>query len=120
MRAAGCLGVVGLLSACAGGQQISATQEASQYESRSHGSYNAPGPRSDPWGPYIHEASQKYDVPERWIREVMRVESGGRTEMGGRPITSGAGAMGLMQVMPATYDELRGRYTLGGRPVRSA
>ncbi len=43
----------------------------------------------------------------------MRVESGGRTEMNGVPITSGAGAMGLMQVMPATYDELQGRYGLG-------
>ena len=116
LRAAGCLGVVGLLSACAGGQQISATQEASQYESRAHHSYTPPGSRNDPWGPYIHEASEKYDVPERWIREVMRVESGGRTEMNGIPITSGAGAMGLMQVMPATYDELRGRYPLGDDP----
>ena len=117
LRAAGCLGVVGMLSACAGGQQISATQEASQYESRAHHSYSAPGSRSDPWGPYIHEASQKFDVPERWIREVMRVESGGRTEMNGTPITSGAGAMGLMQVMPATYDELRARYPeLGDDP----
>ncbi len=110
LRAAGCLGVLGLLSACAGGQQISATQEASQYESRAHHSYVAPGSRTDPWGPYVHEASQKFDVPERWIREVMRVESGGRTEMNGIPITSGAGAMGLMQVMPATFDELRARY----------
>ncbi len=116
MRASGCMGVLGLLSACAGGQQISATQEASQYESRAHRSYTAPGSGSDPWGPYIHEASTKYDVPERWIREVMRVESGGRTEMNGAPITSGAGAMGLMQVMPSTYDELKARYDLGGDP----
>ena len=110
LRAAGCLGVLGLLSACAGGQHITASQEASQYEQHAHRSYVAPGSSNDPWGPYVHEASQKYDVPERWIREVMRVESGGRTEMNGVPITSGAGAMGLMQVMPATYDELRGRY----------
>jgi hypothetical protein len=116
LRAAGCLGVMGLLSACAGGQHISASQEASNYEQRAHGSYAPPGPRSDPWGPYIHEASGKYDIPERWIREVMRVETGGRTEMNGRPITSGAGAMGLMQVMPATYDELRSRYSLGDDP----
>ena len=34
----------------------------------------------------------------------------------GRLITSGAGAMGLMQVMPATYDELRQRYDLGDDP----
>ena len=116
VRSAVCLGVVGLLSACAGGQQISATQEASEYEARAHHSYVPPGSQSDPWGPYIHEASAKYDVPERWIREVMRVESGGRTEMNGMPITSGAGAMGLMQVMPATFDELRGRYDIGGDP----
>ena len=116
LRAAGCLGVVAMLSACAGGQQMSNTQEAARYEQRARHSYAAPGPRSDPWGPYIHEASGKYDVPERWIREVMRVESGGRTEMNGMPITSGAGAMGLMQVMPATYDELRARYGLDDDP----
>ena len=116
LRAAGCLGVVGLLSACAGGQQVSGSQEAAKYEQHAQRSYAAPGPRNDPWGPYIVEASSKYDIPERWIREVMRVESGGRTEMNGVPITSGAGAMGLMQVMPATYDELRGRYGLGGDP----
>jgi hypothetical protein len=41
-------------------------------------SYDPPGPRSDPWGPYIREASRRFDVPEAWIREVMRQESGGR------------------------------------------
>ncbi len=116
VRAALCLGTAGLLSACAGGQHISATQEAAQYEEHAHRTYNAPGSTVDPWGPYIHEASDRYDVPERWIREVMRVESGGHTERNGVPITSGAGAMGLMQVMPATYDELRGRYDLGDDP----
>ncbi len=116
MRAALCLGAAGLLSACAGGSHVSATQEAAQYEEHAHRSYSAPGSSADPWGPYIHEASDRYDVPERWIREVMRVESGGHTERNGVPITSGAGAMGLMQVMPATYDELRGRYDLGSDP----
>ena len=117
VRTAGCLGVMGLLSACAGGaQHISGSQEAARYEQRAHRSYVPPGPSSDPWGPYVREASGKFDIPERWIREVMRVESGGRTEMNGRPITSGAGAMGLMQVMPATYDELKGRYGLEDDP----
>ncbi|HSK40526.1 MAG TPA: lytic transglycosylase domain-containing protein, partial [Arenibaculum sp.] len=55
-------------------------------------------------------------VPETWIRAVMQVESGGRTTLNGRPIVSHAGAMGLMQVMPATYKELRGRYGLGPDP----
>src|SRR4051794_891362 len=48
----------------------------------------------------------------------MRQESGGRMYgRGGELITSGAGAMGLMQVMPATYDDLRSRYReLGDDP----
>jgi hypothetical protein len=46
----------------------------------------------------------------------MRVESGGKEYLNGELITSGAGAMGLMQVMPATYDELRDRYNLGDDP----
>ena len=115
-RALGCLALLVLLSACAGGNRISATQEAAHYEQHARRNYAPPGSPRDPWGPYIVEASARFDVPERWIREVMRVESGGRTEMNGMPITSGAGAMGLMQVMPATYDELRGRYTLGDDP----
>ncbi len=92
-------------------------QEASRYEQRAHRSYAPPGRPGDPWGPYIKEASDRYDVPQRWIREVMRVESGGHVDVNGSPITSPAGAMGLMQVMPATYDELRGRYAaLGDDP----
>lgn len=82
-----------------------------------HGSYNRPasydppGPPSDPWGPWIRDASRRFDVPERWIREVMRQESGGRPGA-----TSRVGAMGLMQVMPGTYRELRNRYGFGDDP----
>ena len=48
----------------------------------------------------------------------MRQESGGRLYgRNGDLVTSGAGAMGLMQVMPATYDEIRARYPeLGDDP----
>jgi cell division septation protein DedD len=46
----------------------------------------------------------------------MRVESGGKEYVGGQLVTSGAGAMGLMQVMPGTYDGLRDRYNLGDDP----
>ncbi|OYW09459.1 MAG: hypothetical protein B7Z53_02920, partial [Rhodospirillales bacterium 12-71-4] len=74
-------------------------------------SYDPPGPSHDPWGPYITQASQRFDIPERWIREVMRQESGGRVSA-----TSRVGAMGLMQVMPGTYRELQGRYGLGSDP----
>src|SRR5215471_14306688 len=61
--------------------------------------YPPPGPPEDPWGPYIREAAARYRVPERWVRAVMRQESGGEQQA-----TSPVGAMGLMQVMPATYD----------------
>ncbi len=118
VRVAGCLAAVALLSACSAGPKISAQQESTQYRSRAGRNYTPPGPASDPWGPYIAEASGKFDVPERWVREVMRQESGGNLYgRGGNLITSGAGAMGLMQVMPATYDEIRARYTeLGDDP----
>ncbi len=57
---------------------------------------------------YVAEASQRFGIPDAWIRAVMRVESAG--EVG---ITSSAGAMGLMQVMPQTYATLRARLGLG-------
>src|SRR5271166_6444470 len=106
-RAIGCIALVGLLAACAGqGPHTSATQEAARYAAHARGNYAPPGPPGDPWGPYIREAGQRFDVPDTWIRAVMRVESGGNEYQNGHLITSGAGAMGLMQVMPATYDEL--------------
>ena len=73
--------------------------------------YPPPGPQEDPWGPYIREAAARYRVPERWVRAVMQQESGGEQQA-----TSPVGAMGLMQVMPTTYDELRVRHQLGDDP----
>ena len=63
---------------------------------------------TDPIAGYVAEASQRFGIPEAWIRAVMRVESAG--EVG---VTSSAGAMGLMQVMPQTYTTLRARLGLG-------
>jgi cell division septation protein DedD len=103
------LGAVLLLAAC-GGQGRNQAQVAQDYARHSR-TYTPPGPPHDPWGPYIQQASREFDVPERWIREVMRVESGGRQDA-----VSPVGAMGLVQVMPATYEELRGRYDLGADP----
>lgn len=68
------------------------------------------------WQPYIAEASRTYVIPETWIRAVMRAESAGCTHWQGRLITSSAGAMGLMQLMPATWAELRQRHGLGADP----
>ena len=68
------------------------------------------------WRSYIAEASARFGVPARWIEAVMRAESGGHLTLAGRPITSPAGAMGLMQLMPATWDELRRALQLGDDP----
>lgn len=69
-----------------------------------------------PWVPHIREASERFDVPEKWIRAVMLRESGGRSVVNGRVITSSAGAIGLMQVMPGTYALMRDQYGLGRDP----
>ncbi|MEQ9812438.1 MAG: transglycosylase SLT domain-containing protein [Azospirillaceae bacterium] len=71
---------------------------------------------NDPWGIHIAAASERFDIPEQWIREVMWVESRGETHLFGGPTTSHAGAMGLMQIMPGTWRELAGRYGLGNDP----
>jgi hypothetical protein len=69
------------------------------------------------WNPLIAEAAKKYAVPQTWIRAVMEAESGGRTMLGeSKPITSTAGAMGLMQLMPQTYDDMRRQNGLGRNP----
>lgn len=60
---------------------------------------------------YIAEAAQRFAIPERWIRAVMRTESANDPFA-----VSSAGAMGLMQIMPRTWDELRARYGLGEDP----
>lgn len=69
------------------------------------------------WDPLIAQASERFNVPEKWIRVVMQVESGGRTMAGDRqPIVSRAGAMGLMQLMPDTYRDMRAEFGLGPDP----
>ena len=64
-----------------------------------------------PHAAFIAEASQRFGIPEHWIRAVLRVESAGDV----RAISS-AGAMGLMQVMPDTCAGLRSRHGLGRDP----
>ncbi len=66
----------------------------------------------DPWSSFIAEAAQRFAIPPAWIRAVMRIESGGNVKA-----LSPKGAIGLMQVMPGTYAELRERYDLGVDPA---
>lgn len=72
----------------------------------------APSPEA-PLGELIAEAAQRFGIPEAWIRAVMRVESAFD-----KRAVSRAGAMGLMQVMPQTYADLRARYGLGADPFQ--
>ena len=99
------------------GYNLDAPREAAAYEGRARGAYPVPGTPDDPWGPYIQEAAARFALPEAWIRAVMRQESGGRqVAADGSPLVSSAGAMGLMQVIPGTYDILQRRYGLGPDP----
>ncbi|MBB5372854.1 lytic transglycosylase domain-containing protein [Acidocella aromatica] len=109
----GCAGFA-VLTACAGGPRTA--ENSNYYLSHAQHDYNPPGPPSDPWGPYIQEASARFDVPAMWIRQVMRVESGGHEYIGGQLVVSAAGAMGLMQLEPETYQEMASQYGLGNDP----
>ncbi|MDA9467052.1 murein transglycosylase [Bradyrhizobium sp. CCBAU 53415] len=62
----------------------------------------------DPFAEFVEQASRRFGVPVRWIRAVLDVESA--QDVFAR---SPKGAMGLMQIMPETWSELRLRYNLG-------
>ncbi|MBI1330824.1 MAG: transglycosylase SLT domain-containing protein [Alphaproteobacteria bacterium] len=69
------------------------------------------------WDPLVEKAAKRFNVPKTWVRAVIQVESGGRTMLAeDEPIVSSMGAMGLMQLMPETYDEMRSIYRLGNDP----
>jgi soluble lytic murein transglycosylase-like protein len=63
------------------------------------------------WDREIETASQRFAIPSARIRAVIEVESSGKPDA-----VSSAGAMGLMQLMPATWAELRERYGFGSDP----
>ena len=63
------------------------------------------------YGTFIAEASQRFGIPVAWILTVMHAESEHVDDV------SSAGAMGLMQLMPDTWTELRARYQLGSDPL---
>ncbi|WP_419722546.1 lytic transglycosylase domain-containing protein [Sphingopyxis witflariensis] len=64
-----------------------------------------------PYAGPVAEAAQRFGIPEIWIWRVMHAES-----RGNRRAVSRAGAMGLMQIMPATWGMLTLRHGLGRDP----
>ncbi len=68
-------------------------------------------PRTVAIADHVAEASQRFGIPDSWIYAVMRTESAGRIGA-----VSPAGAMGLMQLMPATWSRQRDRFGLGNDP----
>src|SRR5271165_846022 len=66
---------------------------------------------ADPFAAFVVEAAQRFRIPTSWIRAIMHAES--REDVHAR---SAKGAMGLMQIMPPTWTELRAKHRLGVDP----
>lgn len=64
-----------------------------------------------PFDAYVSEAATRSNIPPAWIAAVMRAES-----QGDASAVSPKGAMGLMQIMPSTWRELRTALNLGSDP----
>ncbi len=65
----------------------------------------------DDFAAHVAEAAQRFGIPLAWIRAVMRAESADDPRA-----VSNKGAIGLMQIMPATWAALRARHRLGYNP----
>ena len=60
---------------------------------------------------FVAEAAQRFGIPALWINAVMMEEGAGDVRA-----VSRQGAMGLMQIMPDTWEDLRSRHGLGLDP----
>lgn len=70
-----------------------------------------PAQAATPWQDAVAQASQRFGIPESWIRSVIKSESGGDAQA-----VSPKGAMGLMQLMPKTWADMRSAHDLGTDP----
>ncbi|WFU33632.1 lytic transglycosylase domain-containing protein [Bradyrhizobium brasilense] len=68
-------------------------------------------PTSERYAAHVAEAARRFGIPAAWIRAVMRIESHGEPRA-----VSPKGALGLMQLMPKTWADMRARYGLGRDP----
>ena len=72
---------------------------------------SVPASEQQPIDIHMADAARRFGIPQLWIRAVMEVESAGNPRA-----VSHAGAMGLMQIMPGTWAELRAAYGFGDDP----
>ena len=59
----------------------------------------------------VRQAAERNAIPAMWVRAVLQAESAGDPHA-----VSGAGAMGLMQLMPGTWKDVRRTLNLGVDP----
>lgn len=86
-------------------------EPAAHHERPAHS--NSKTSSADPWSAHIREAAKRFAMPERLLRAVLHVESVGDVHA-----VSSKGAIGLMQIMPPTWQELRTKYRLGDDPYQ--
>lgn len=63
------------------------------------------------WDDLVRQAAERNAIPAMWVRAVLQAESAGDAHA-----VSSAGAMGLMQLMPGTWQEVRRTLNLGADP----
>jgi hypothetical protein len=63
------------------------------------------------WDNLVRQAAERNAIPATWVRAVLHAESAGDPHA-----VSGAGAMGLMQLMPGTWHDVRRTLNLGNDP----
>lgn len=67
--------------------------------------------RAQDFDDLVRQAAGQNAIPATWVRAVLQAESAGDPH-----VVSGAGAMGLMQLMPGTWKDIRRALNLGGDP----
>jgi hypothetical protein len=63
------------------------------------------------WDDLVRQAAEQNAIPATWVRAVLHAESAGDPHA-----VSSAGAMGLMQLMPGTWKDVRRKLNLGTDP----
>ncbi|GBQ62220.1 murein transglycosylase [Ameyamaea chiangmaiensis NBRC 103196] len=63
------------------------------------------------WDDLVRQAAERNAIPPAWVRAVVHAESAGDPHA-----VSSAGAIGLMQLMPGTWKDVRRTHNLGADP----